>query len=194
MKTFSTFLGIVFGIAILAALLAGGYFLFIYAVDAFNYMVNAFGTLEPQLKAITIIASVIALLCALIIASGLKKVRSQKESSSGKTVEKAKIYERLLAFWCEQLKKQTGGEESVAHSELIKLEQLLALHGSPKVITAYAKLRRLESSEGKPDDELPELLKKLVLEMRRDLGRMEFNLKKNDLLDLLLSPNTTSIN
>jgi hypothetical protein len=47
------------------------------------------------------------------------------------------------------------------------LEQHLALHGSPKVIAAYTNLRRVAGQEGKPGDESRELLKKLVLEMRK---------------------------
>lgn len=178
LRTFSTLLGMVFGLALLVALLAGGYFLFKYVVDLF-------GTLEPQVKTITAIASIVALLSALIIAGGLK-ARSQKENNLSTTLEKANIYERLIAFRCEQLKRQASGEELVvADSELINLEQRLALHGSPKVITAYVNLRRLAKQEEKLGDEIPELLKKLVLEMRGDLGRTELSLKENDLLDLL---------
>ena len=45
---------------------------------------------------------------------------------------------------------------------------------------------RFMRREGKPSDESLELLKKLLLEMRTDIWRTEFNVNKNDLLDLLL--------
>lgn len=181
MKAFGTLLGMVFGLVLLAAFLVGGYFLFKYVVDLFD-------TLEPQVKAITVIASIVAVLCAMIIAGGLRS-RSQKEDSSSTAIEKTNSYERLLTFWSERLKRLAGGEGLVADSELINLEQQLALHGSSKVITAYMKLRRLARQGGEPGGEVPSLLNKLALEMREDLGRATLNLEGSDLLDLLLGRN-----
>ena len=82
MKILSSFLGLVFGLALLAALLAGGYFLFRYVADGF-------ATLEPTVATLTAIASVVALLCATIVANGLKarskrRVRSTHHLMSSK--------------------------------------------------------------------------------------------------------------
>jgi hypothetical protein len=93
----------------------------------------------------------------------------------------------LLALCSQQLKSSSAGEErGGADSDLTGVEQLLALHGSPKVITAYMNLRKLAGQEGMPGDESHDLLKNLLVEMRADIGRSESNLNKNDLLDLLL--------
>ncbi len=178
MKIFSTFLGAVFGLALLLAFLAGGYFLF-------KYIASVFATLEPQVETLAAIASVVAVLCAVIVAEGLK-ARSQKDQYSIATAEKAKLYERLLFLCCEQLKRKGNGDEWAADTELVKIEQLLALHGSAKVIAAYNNLRRLSKQDGPPGDTEPVLLSKLLMEMRGDLGRTEFMRKENDLLDLLL--------
>lgn len=178
MKAFGNLLGVVLGLALLVGFLAGGYYLF-------NYIVNVFGTLEPQLKTITAIASVVALLCATIIAGGLK-ARSQKEITSSLIVEKANIYLQLLSLWSKQLNNSLGGEKWPENVELTHLEQLLALYGGSKVITAYVNLRRLVGQELKAGDEVPTLLNTLVTEMRGDLGYTESNLNENDLLDLLL--------
>ena len=178
MRIFSTFIGMIFGLALLVVFLAGGYFLF-------KYIASVFATLEPQVETLAAIASVVAVLCAVIIAEGLK-ARGQNEHHSIATSEKAKIYERLLFLCCEQLKRHGNRDEPAADAELVKLEQLLALHGSVKIITAYDKLRRLAKRAGKPGDTAPALLSKLLMEMRGDLGRTEFIRKENDLLDLLL--------
>lgn len=172
MKNFSTFLGMIFGLALLAVFLTGGYFLF-------EYIASLFGTLEPQLKTVTVIATIVAFFCAAIIASGLKA-----SSPNNISAEKAALYQQLLVHWSGLIK--VGGEGRVADGELIALEPRLALHGSPKVITAHMKLRKSAGQEGKLGDEFRELLKKLLLEMRADIGRTELNLNKNDLLDLLL--------
>ncbi|MDD5268359.1 MAG: hypothetical protein PHO08_14730 [Methylococcales bacterium] len=174
MKTFSIFLAMIFGLALLTAFLAGGYFLF-------KYIANLFDTLEPQVKTLAIIASIVAFFCAAIIASGLKA-----GSRNSVSIEKAALYPRLLVLWSQQLKGSSAGEERGADSEFIGLEQLLALHGSQKVIAAYMNLRKLAGQEEKLGEESNDLLKKLLMEMRADIGRTELNLNKNDLLDLLL--------
>ncbi|MBW7899571.1 hypothetical protein B188_00310 [Candidatus Brocadiaceae bacterium B188] len=121
MKAFSTVLGMISGLALLAALLASGYFLF-------KYVVNIFGMLGPQYKTIVAIASIIVLLCAVIIAGGLR-VRCTSEGLAVKT----NVYARLAVFSADLLRRNTtGGEGLVDEGELIKLEQLLALYGAQK--------------------------------------------------------------
>lgn len=172
MKKFSTFIGMILGLALLASFLAGGYFLF-------EYIASLFGTLESQLKTVIIIATIVAFVCAAIIASGLK--------ASGTyciPVERISIYQQLLVYWSELLK--VGGEGRAANGELTGMEQALALHGSSKVIVAYMNLRKSAGKNGELSGVSRELLKKLLLEMREYIGRTELNLNKSDLLDLLL--------
>ncbi|GJQ22221.1 hypothetical protein BIY37_12550 [Candidatus Brocadia sapporoensis] len=175
MKAFSTVLGMISGLALLAVLLAGGYFLF-------KYVVNIFDTLGPQYGTIAAIASIVVVLCAVIIAGGLR-ARCTNEGLS----VKSNVYERLVVFLSDLLRRNTTGEEGQAdEGELIKLEQLLVLYGGPKVITTYLKIRRKIRDEKKEGSETMALLNKLVLAMRADLGRRELNLKEKDILDLLL--------
>ena len=65
MKPSGTLLGTVFGLGLLAAILAGVYLLL-------KYVVHVFASLEPQTESLAAIASAVALLCAVIIAEGLK--------------------------------------------------------------------------------------------------------------------------
>ena len=97
-----------------------------------------------------------------------------------------KTYKQLLSLWSEEFKRDVSGDAREAEAELVKLEQLLVLHGSAKVITAYDKLRRLVKQGGKPGDTALALLSNLLMEMRRDMRRTGFIRKENDLLDLLL--------
>lgn len=172
MKAFGTFLGMILGVALLVA---GGYFLF-------KYVVGVFDTLGPQYKTIAAIASVVAIMCAVIIASRLR-VRYNSEGSA----VKANVYERLAVFLADQCRKEKTVEEGRAdEDELIKLEQLLVLYGGTKVITTYMQIRRTIREERKERSETMALLYKLVLAMRADLGRRELNLKEKEVLDLLL--------
>ncbi|MDR4498734.1 MAG: hypothetical protein MRK02_12570 [Candidatus Scalindua sp.] len=171
MKAFGTFLGMILGLA----LLAGGYFLF-------KYVVNIFDTLGPQYETIAAIASIVVVLCTVIIAGGLR-ARCTNEGSAVKT----NVYERLAIFLADELRKDRTGEEGLAdEGELIKLEQLLVLYGGPKVITTYTQIRRTIRDKKKEGSETMALLNKLVLAMRADLKRRELNLKEKDVLDLLL--------
>ncbi|HMZ57048.1 MAG TPA: hypothetical protein PLT48_19525, partial [Nitrospira sp.] len=65
MSAITTIFGVVFGLALLAVLAAWGYL-------AFNWGLDVFGTLEPQVATITAIASMVAVFCAAILASGFK--------------------------------------------------------------------------------------------------------------------------
>ena len=141
MKTLSIFIGAVFGFALLALILYGFYFLY-------EYVSSQFGILEPQLKSLVIISTCVIIFCAAIIASGLK-ASSQNIVPS----EKINLYQRLLVLWSGRLKQATVEEVWGVESELVGLEQQLALLGSSRVITAYLNLRRPTRQEGKPGDD-----------------------------------------
>ncbi|OQZ04847.1 MAG: hypothetical protein B6D34_01050 [Candidatus Brocadia sp. UTAMX1] len=165
MKTFGIFLGMMFGLA----LLSGGYFLF-------KYIVSVYDMLEPQVKTVAAIASVVAILCSVIISVRSKAVCA----SDGAVSKRADVYERLALFCTNRLK--AGAEALADDRELATLEQLFALHGNTKVISVYLELRRT-MREGEKE---VGLLNKLILAMRADLGRRELNLKEKDILGLLL--------
>jgi hypothetical protein len=176
LKVFNTILGLVFGLALLMALLAGGYLLVRYVVDLP-------GTLDPPMVTIIAIASVVALLCTTIIASSLKS-RDHREHETGTRVERAYIYKQLLSM-SNPWDKQKGEGNSDTNSERFRLKQRLAVWGSPGVITAYAKLERRTGQEGPQDDGVQLLLSQLIMEMRKDLGQSTSGLTEGDILDLL---------
>lgn len=178
MKASGNFLGTAFGLALLFGLLAGGYFLF-------KYVGNVFATLEPQVEVLAAIASVVALLCAVIIAEGLK-ARGQKDNYPVATAEKAKTYERLLSLCCEQLKRQQSFDQPNANTDLVDIENFLALQGSSKVVSAYVEFRRLTRSAEAPADRGTTQLRKLLMEMRSDLGRADFIRSEKEFLEMLL--------
>lgn len=171
MKLLGNLLGVAIGLAIFVGLLASGYYLF-------NYVVSVFGTLDSQSAAITAIASVVALLCAIIVASGLRSWRGG-DGATGLVVEKARIYQQILSG---QLSDPSAEEEQAAGAELIKLEQSLALHGGAKVVAAYIELRQPAGQAEKADG-----LNKLIKEMRADLGYSSLSPSVSDRIDLLLN-------
>ncbi len=170
MKRLGTLIGVVAALGLLGILLIGGY-------SMFKHLVSMLDTLGPQGETIVGVASVVALLCAVIIAWGYKagwRNAAYPERASG--------YERLLSIWCRSL--GMSGADLGIEREIAELERALALHGGAKVISAHLALRRAKEN----DDELNELLQKLAVAMREDIrGQEETWLDKNQLLDLLLS-------
>lgn len=171
LKAINKFIGVVIGLALLAALLAGGYFLVRYVVGVFN-------TLEPQLATFTAIVSVVALLCATIIAGGLKS-RDHREQET--RTQKAQLYKQLLSSSC-RWDTSEGEDSREAEVEHLELKQRLALWGSPGVISKYAELERVMRQE--ESDGVQPLLKQLVMEMRKDLGQTTLNINQDDILYL----------
>ena len=176
MKKISTVFGMALAWTLVALILAGSYYLIVYILDVF-------ATLDPQVKTLAAIASVVAVFCALAIAGGLKKLGSKDAASGGTT----QLYKKILAFWVEQLThRKSGSGGQLDPAVCAGLEQQLALHGSPEVIRLYLQLRGAVRQADVGEDEAAGLLHKLVQAMRGDLGRGEPNLRESECLELLL--------
>jgi hypothetical protein len=175
LKIFGTALGTIFALGVLAALLAGGYFLL-------KYVVGAFAGLDATIGTIAAIASAVAIICAAILAEGLKGRGQKDRPAAAASAEKAAVYGRLLSVCCERLARSGNPVDA----ELAKMERWLALHGSTKVISAYVRLRRLAKEGDGPGDAGAALLKTLALEMRSDLGRWDSFRTPEELVELLL--------
>lgn len=177
MKRGVVFFGVLLGIALLGAFAAGGYVVFRVVLDLF-------GTLEPQVATITAIASVVALLCATIIAGGFKWT-GRKEAEAQVRAEKANLYEGIVLIWGEKLSNRMKAMDQATEHELQKLERLLTLRGSSKVIKTYIELQVLEKNVGLQSAEIPTQIANLLLEMRKDLGQAVLNLSESDLVNVL---------
>lgn len=177
MKLFGTIFGVVLAVGLFGALAVGGYF-------ALKFVLDLFGTLEPQMATMTAIASVVALLCASIIAGGFKWTGRKEEEVQVKA-EKANLYERIVLIWGEKLNNRTKAIEQSMEDELQKLERLLTLRGSSKVIKIYIELQGLEKNAGLQSREIPSQVATLILDMRKDLGQSVLNLHESDLMKVL---------
>lgn len=172
----SSAFGTVFGLALLLGLLAGAYFLF-------KYVTGVFATLEPQAETLAWVASIVALLCAVIIAEGLK-ARGQREAEAIAAAEKAGVYQQLLSACCAQWTASDSANGPLRDPELVRIEHALALQGSGKVISAYLDFRRADNA-GNSQDQTSAPLSRLVQAMRADLGRSDVSRGDADLLELL---------
>lgn len=148
-------------------------------IASLGYLNTLYMSIDTQVAKVTAIASIVTLFCTLILANGIKSV-----SKNFDTTEMIILYQFFLEYYSEKIKDKSGID---CHKDkLSALEQRLALHGSPKVITAYLNLRKLAANEVMHVEETQEQFKKMLLAMRADIGRSELNVNKKDLLDLLL--------
>ena len=129
MKTVGVIIAGILVLLMVWALAIGGYW-------GFGFMVDLFKVLEPQLATVTAILSVVALLCAIIIASGLKGV-GRREAESQMRAEKADFYEKILLHRSAILASRTKGLEPSILDDLQKLERILTLRESAKVLKHY---------------------------------------------------------
>jgi hypothetical protein len=166
-----------FGLALLGAITAGGYV-------ALKFGLDLFGTMEPQVATMTAIASVVALLCASIIAGGFNWT-GRKEAEVQVRADKSNLYERVSLIWGEKLSHRTKAMDQATEDELLKLERLLTLRGTPRVIKAYVALQALEKKAGLQSPEIPSQVAKVLLEMRKDLGQDVLSLNESDLVNVL---------
>ena len=177
MSAITTIFGVVFGLALLAVLAAWGYL-------AFNWGLDVFSTLEPQVATITTIASMVTVFCATIVASGFKWMGRKKEEGAVRA-ERANLYESIMLIWGKKLMLGTKTLESSLEEELRSQERLLTLRGSATVLKAYLALQRQANTLGLHNPELTSFMARLILDMRRDLGVSVVNVNERDLTALL---------
>ena len=151
----------------------------------FQLAMDLLTTIGPQASGITVIAVLVALLCAVLIRQAVGR-SGQKEVDAYTHLEKAHLHEKLLLLWGVKLNSGTTSVDSSLEDELRQLAQLLSLRGSPKVIHAYLELDALERKVGLNSHETASSLAALQLEMRKDLGLPTQNLKAPDLLRLFV--------
>lgn len=171
-----TVFGTALGLALLAALAVGGYLLL-------DYVGGVFTSLDPPIRTLAAIGSVVVLLSAVIIGEGLK---ARGASAGRSAAERVATYEQLLAACCEP-RHLSGSADANGARELGEIERSLSLHGSPRVISRYLALRRSRHDHA-PDTMRATLLRAMVREMRRDLGSGDLIGKESDLLELLAEP------
>jgi hypothetical protein len=179
MKSVRVLFSVALGVGLLGALAVGGYF-------GVKFIVDLFAMLDPQAVIVTAIASVMTLLCAVLIHRGCV-LASQKEVNTYTRLGKAQLYERILLLWGTKLKNQAVSGDPSVDDELQQLAQLLTLRGSSRVIKAYLELHALEKTGGLLSPDIPSRFVTVQMEMRKDLGLSMQTLNAEDLLQLFFA-------
>lgn len=180
MKFFGPTLAVLFSLALLGVLGVGGYF-------ALKFSVELFGSMDFQVAAVTAIASVVALLAALIIASSIRQAAKQNTANQLHT-EKAATYQLFIDLWEDLLRHGRDSEDrspNTLSEELLALDRRLMLYGSSGVVKAHAALRALERESGAQNPRVRSQFTKVLIETRQDLGLETQGLTAEEFLPLL---------
>ena len=178
MKPLNKILSALLGLALLGALVTGAYFGFK------NIIVAPFTRLGQPISLITGIASMVLLLSAFIIASGMRWAK-ERESELRLRAEKALLYENFLNAWVDTMRPGNNNYPIQLGESQRHLEQQLLLRASPNVLKAYVALRKLEIEARLQINTLQPVVVKMLIEMRKDLGLNTQGLKEEDLLSLV---------
>ncbi len=172
-------LGVIFGLALLAALSVGVYW-------SIELVIDLFTALGPELAAATGIVSIVLLLAAFIVANGIR--RPIREVCANQLVmEKATIYAQLVGFWVVAVRNDANALTATTENELASVGLGLALHADTAVSTFHTRLCDLLAAGQIGSADARSVLLSLLLAVRGDLLARKTTIGR-DLLNKLVFP------
>jgi hypothetical protein len=186
MNTLNDIVSGVLALVLLAALGIGAYYALKLVLDLFAGLEERVGMM---LNATMIAVAVTALIISIALRSGPKR-----ESMARLHQKKADVYRRFVEVWAEVLRHKDAentGDWHRTEAELKAVEKHLILWGSSGVIKRYAACKNTDSQKGYHDSKPSQLIEKVILEMRKDLGQSNLGLEGGYLFDLLTGKPST---
>jgi hypothetical protein len=171
MSLFGKTLGLLLGLALIAAVGAGAWL-------ALEYIGSLFASLDVQVSRVTAIGSVVVLAAAAMVASAVRR-------GAAKTVA-ARIHEQKIGTY--QFLVECWQDTATPPHKLQALDRLLALYGGAAVIRAHAVLRALAREKGARHPDAAAQIGKVLLEVRKDLGVQVRDISAPELQQLVLGP------
>ncbi|HRF06661.1 MAG: hypothetical protein AW09_000667 [Candidatus Accumulibacter phosphatis] len=161
MKTIMTFSGVLLVLAAIAAIFYGGYV-------AIEQVWQLFMALDATLRLVALSSLVVVLLGALIIGGAIRSVAQGAERARLFDARLA-LYRGLLEHYENLLSAASASERAQQASALESLQVDIALLASRQIMDARQRLERAIES-GADRDAMQSGFRRLVVEMRRDLG------------------------
>src|SRR2546421_429502 len=172
---------------LLAIVLVGGIAWIIYFVVAkvFRSLTNIKSDIAVAIVAAsaTITVSIVSLVISKVMETRSAVIQELR-------AKKIPIYEELISTLFKYQFAEKLGEERMGETELIKffanLTEKLTIWGSDGIIRAFSDFRLASSIIAKPEDILF-IYENLLLEIRKDLGHKNRNLKRGMVLSLFIN-------
>jgi hypothetical protein len=179
MKSLSKIFNMIVTVILLVGVGSAGYF-------ALRFISSRFGRMDPEVAAVTAIASLVMLLASFIIAGSIRRTSSGSKQNQLRA-EKAATYKVVINVWEEHLLSGAVDRATRAASEeLDALDRLLILYGSPEVIRAHARLRALAHEKASKDTNMSLQFTRMLMEMRKDIGSETLGFSAGELQQFLL--------
>jgi hypothetical protein len=182
---FITILQVAFGLMVLGFI---GWLLFFLS----KLLIIGFSHLQKEVSAaiIAVSGTIIVSVFSLIFS---KMYERKREIDQEHRKQKIPIYEELLKFMFRLLQAGKPGHQPVPEEETIKFltefTQKLIIWGSDGVMKQFTTWRAslLNQDPQKPNYEGLFLFEKLLMEIRKDVGHKNKNIKKGDILGLFIN-------
>jgi len=180
MGNFSGVLAILLILALLAAVVIGGY-------ATLQFAIPRLVSLDPQVATVTLVGVATLLVISSTIASAIRGAK-RKEAKSRLQAQRAVVYERCIHQWTGLLqhRKPNLFESESVKQAIASLNSALVLWGSSQVLKEYAALYRLVRDGAWDDAGLPASIEKIVLYMRQDLEQSNVGIPTGALLHLFV--------
>jgi hypothetical protein len=182
MQILYTTLGVLFGLALLAAVGVGAYW-------GLVWVVGLFASLDPKVAALTGILSALALLAAAIIA-GSRDRAMRRLGVWQIDAERAAAYSLFLDHWQRSIQGRPDPRGADAAATAITLRSLdlgLALYGSAEVLKAHHSLHELLAVGRLGEPDARTAIVAAVVEIRKELGSDSKGLTPVDLTRAIFS-------
>jgi len=183
-KRVGTFLQILFGFAVLGGT---GWGLFLLARSASQ----AFTQLDEKTAASLVAAftTIVVSLVSVLVAKSYERRRAIEIELRGK---KTPFYENLIALVFDAIYSAKFGEsmsEKETHKAFADATKNLVIWGSPEVVSAFSRFRRLATtaSASKDPPSVMITVEGLLRAIRKDLGHDDSKVQKGDILRLFIN-------
>ncbi|TVM02871.1 MAG: hypothetical protein CV087_08175 [Candidatus Brocadia sp. WS118] len=183
MKFLSNIIAILFGLGLLAGIVAGLFWLI-------QFFIGFYASLDGQLSVILVTAAFTVIISAMFIAAAIRG-RTRQEKDLQLRGDKIAVYDRFLENWLQLLQKpDVQSKEPTLHTLQLfqELNRYLTLRGSHEVLKECLNLKKMQEKMDIHDPKTAAQLGKTILAMRKDLGQKNVGLRAQDLLDLMRHP------
>jgi uncharacterized membrane protein len=178
MNLLKNFLAFIIVLAILA-LLAWGIF------HGIQYNIDKYIGMQTSIQSIVLIAAITLLLSAAMIAAALRNLGRgiQKRRLND---EKVGIYITVMDSWQAFIRRGRWAEQPDELRLVEEIETRLVLLAAARVIESYNQLRTTLAETGLQSQETAAQLEKVLQEMRRDLGYVDWTARTDGIFSHLL--------
>lgn len=126
--------------------------------------------LPDGMRSAVIVFAILAIICTFMIANAIGN-HSSRIFKGHQLPYRTALYEKCLVEWQAVLDEFEEDQDVKVDLRLRELEARLALQASPKVIKLFREMQRAAGAEGLHTAISADLMQRLILAMREDLGQ-----------------------